>query len=275
MQFLNKISYRQWLTLLLFYLVLTPIIHAKPTAILNISPRIFGQAPFTVTLDGSKSIPSAGADIVEYSWRSTAGGFMLSDSVQVKVFNVPGKYTVWLTVTDSTGQSDETSQTVTVSQGSTSNFGFSLGNAENSTFFYGDIVLSGGIDLENNSSFSQEQVAKVTATMTIPETFIGKPADILVAVLYVVDGKAQWFAKTESTAVPFIAWDGVSGLSTMAIAKAATTLNNVEEVVVLTGHLEGLPGDYKIYMGYSLLDGSNTVVHNAIPTAQPIAFKVQ
>lgn len=85
-----------------------------PTAIFTITPDS-GTAPVTVTLDGSMSTPSAGATIEEYKWRSTAPGFMLNDSIQVKPFTVPGTYTIWLKVVDSTGQSDETSQNLVVS----------------------------------------------------------------------------------------------------------------------------------------------------------------
>lgn len=119
MQLLKWVFHRQWITLFILYFIYIPTIYAKPTATFTISPSQSGQAPLTVTLDGSKSTPSPGAMITRYDWRSTALGFMLSDSVQVKTFSVPGTYTIWLKITDNAGGVHETSKTVTVRDGST------------------------------------------------------------------------------------------------------------------------------------------------------------
>lgn len=161
---MNKIFYGQWLWLLLLYFISTPTIFAKPQAFFTVSPSNTGKTPFIVTLDGSRSAPSsnpAGSEctpspvITQYEWRSTAPGFMLSDSVQIKRFIEPGTYTVWLKVTDSTGETDEVSQTITVLSASSASSG---GN---------QVVSSGPVPSSSVSSSSQDPLCKPISNFTI------------------------------------------------------------------------------------------------------------
>ena len=71
-----------------------------------------GQASLTVTLDGTTSSASSGS-ISSYNW-SSSDGQSATGSTTSFTFGSAGSYTVTLTVTDSDGLTNSSSQTVTV-----------------------------------------------------------------------------------------------------------------------------------------------------------------
>ena len=73
-----------------------------------------GEAPLTVTLDGSASTDSDGL-IVSYAWSSTDGQAK-SGATASMVFSEAGTFTVTLTVTDDDGATDTATQTITVTE---------------------------------------------------------------------------------------------------------------------------------------------------------------
>ncbi|MFK5970653.1 MAG: PKD domain-containing protein [Candidatus Marithrix sp.] len=88
----------------------TDILKIPPVAKLNISP-IEGEAPLTVTLDGSNSTDSDGI-IEDYTWASD--GQEASGINAEMTFNREGIYDITLTVTDNDGLTDTQQDSVNV-----------------------------------------------------------------------------------------------------------------------------------------------------------------
>lgn len=76
----------------------------------NVTPEQ-ANGPFTVSLDGSRSLDSDGT-IVSYQWRSN--GQSASGEQAILVFQTAGTYTVTLTVTDNDGASNPMTQVVEI-----------------------------------------------------------------------------------------------------------------------------------------------------------------
>jgi PKD repeat protein len=86
-------------------------INSPPTAQLTLSPPA-GSAPLTVTLDASKAIDE-NDKIVSYTWLSSDGR-QLSGKTGTLRYDIPGEYTLTLTVSDSFGATDSQQQTLIV-----------------------------------------------------------------------------------------------------------------------------------------------------------------
>jgi len=107
----NQRAYRQWITLLLLYFVLTPTAYAIKAGFTAYPSS--GLVPLTVIVDARPSEPSLGATITDYKWNSGGGQFMLPINIQQITYTKAGTYTITLTVTDSLGETDTTIQTIT------------------------------------------------------------------------------------------------------------------------------------------------------------------
>ncbi|HIE03113.1 MAG TPA: PKD domain-containing protein [Thiotrichaceae bacterium] len=117
MPLFNQSAYRQWVTLLILYFVLTPTVYAIKASF--IAQPTSGPVPLYVALDARGSQPSPGASITDYKWISSDKQFMLPLNMQQMHYFTPGTYTITLTVTDSLGNQDTTRQTITaLSEGS-------------------------------------------------------------------------------------------------------------------------------------------------------------
>ncbi|HEW98522.1 MAG: hypothetical protein DRR16_00835 [Candidatus Parabeggiatoa sp. nov. 3] len=117
MPLFNQSAYRQWVTLLVLYFVLTPTVYAIKASF--IAQPTSGPVPLYVALDARGSQPSPGASITDYKWISSDKQFMLPLNMQQMHYFTLGTYTITLTVTDSLGNQDTTRQTITaLSKGS-------------------------------------------------------------------------------------------------------------------------------------------------------------
>ena len=83
-----------------------------PVAAFSITPSTTGQAPFDVEFSGFAS-SDPDDDIETYQW-DFGDGTQGTGMVVGHVYNTPGTYSVVLKVTDSTGKTDQTFQTVVV-----------------------------------------------------------------------------------------------------------------------------------------------------------------
>jgi PKD repeat protein len=86
---------------------------SAPQASFTVTPTS-GNAPLTVTLDGSGSTSPSGT-ITGYQWQSGEGQ-VENDQITSITYNQPGTYTISLTVTDSAGLTDTTTQTIVVNE---------------------------------------------------------------------------------------------------------------------------------------------------------------
>jgi len=84
-----------------------------PTARFTATPTT-GFAPLTVTLDGSQSTSTSGT-ITSYQWQSGDGQDKNGQTTPM-TYNQAGTYTISLTVTDSSGSSTPTTQTIVVNE---------------------------------------------------------------------------------------------------------------------------------------------------------------
>ncbi|MCP4709235.1 MAG: PKD domain-containing protein, partial [Planctomycetes bacterium] len=84
------------------------------TAAFSVSPEL-GEAPLTVSLDGSASVDSDGK-IVAYAWSSAPDGQTATGEITSLTFDEAGVYIVTLEVTDNDGNTAQTEKTVTVTQ---------------------------------------------------------------------------------------------------------------------------------------------------------------
>ena len=90
-----------------------------PTAVIA-STTAAGQAPLTVTFNGSGSSAASGASITSYSWNFGDNGTATGASA-AHAFTTAGTYTTTLTVTDSNGLSASTTTPVVVTAPAASN----------------------------------------------------------------------------------------------------------------------------------------------------------
>ncbi|MCP4697241.1 MAG: PKD domain-containing protein, partial [Gammaproteobacteria bacterium] len=88
--------------------------NAPPTAAFSVSPES-GEAPLTVSLDGSASVDPDGS-IVSYTWSSAPDGQTAAGETASLTFNEPGAYTVTLEVTDNGGKTVQTQEAITVTE---------------------------------------------------------------------------------------------------------------------------------------------------------------
>ncbi len=91
---------------------ITIISNQAPVAIFTTSPTS-GQAPLTVTLDGSASHDDG--NITTYKWLSSDGQIANGKNTQL-TFHNQGTYTITLTVTDDKGASGSAEKTITVTK---------------------------------------------------------------------------------------------------------------------------------------------------------------
>ena len=85
----------------------------EPTAVI-VASEIEGEAPLTITLDGSTSTDDTG--IESYSWDLGDGSDAVTTASASVTCTEAGSYTVNLTVTDAAGQESTTAQTITVTE---------------------------------------------------------------------------------------------------------------------------------------------------------------
>lgn len=85
-----------------------------PTASLSVAPAS-GDAPLSVTLDGSKSSDSDGS-ITGYNWNFGDGSTQTGNAITNHVYQTPGTYTATLTITDNSGLSNSAAQTIQATQ---------------------------------------------------------------------------------------------------------------------------------------------------------------
>ena len=91
---------------------ITIISNQAPVAVFTTSPTS-GQAPLTVTLDGSASHDNG--NITTYKWLSSDGQIANGKNTQL-TFHNQGTYTITLTVTDDKGASGSAEKTITVTK---------------------------------------------------------------------------------------------------------------------------------------------------------------
>jgi PKD repeat protein len=91
---------------------ITIISNQAPVAVFTTSPTS-GQAPLTVTLDGSASHDDG--NITTYKWLSSDGQIANGKNTQL-TFHNQGTYTITLTVTDDKGASGSAEKTITVTK---------------------------------------------------------------------------------------------------------------------------------------------------------------
>lgn len=97
----------------------------QPTANISALPT-FGDAPLTVSFDGSGSADQDG-NIVAYDWNYGDGSTDSSGAASSHIYNTPGNYTATLTVTDNSGLKNSTTQTISVTQ-STADLSMKVGS---------------------------------------------------------------------------------------------------------------------------------------------------
>ncbi len=95
-----------------------PVQNTPPTATISISATT-GEAPFTIQFDGSGST-SAQPPIVSYSW-DFGDGANANSALASHTYTVAGTYHPTLTVTDSVGLTNQTSELVTIAPPETEN----------------------------------------------------------------------------------------------------------------------------------------------------------
>lgn len=86
----------------------------SPSASLSVAPAS-GEAPLSVTLDGSKSSDGDGS-ITGYNWNFGDGTTQTGNAITNHVYQTPGTYTASLTVTDNSGLSNSATQTIQATQ---------------------------------------------------------------------------------------------------------------------------------------------------------------
>jgi hypothetical protein len=89
---------------------------------------------------------------------------------------------------------------------------------------------------------------------------MGKTADIIMVGIY--NGTA--FVRKDAT---WTVWDG--SISSLSSAQQNVTLSAVVPVSIFDGSFNGLPGNFKVYVGYRV---DNSIIFNG---NEPISFLVQ
>lgn len=116
-----------------------------------------------------------------------------------------------------------------------------------------------GVTITAGGTFSASDSLDVTVTITVDSNDVGNPGRIVV--LASLNG--TWYMREGADWKP---WNGV--IADLAPAETIASLAETETVNVVTG-LSGLPGEYKVFVGYQNEAGVTSYTKN------PITFTVQ
>ncbi len=110
-----NISVNFWKTILIGVILIgnNLLLGCKPTVFINASVEN-GKPPLEVKFDGFKT-KDLGNDIIRYEWDFTNDGSIDSTGIETShIYDIPGKYSARLVVTDSKGNSSEAKKIITV-----------------------------------------------------------------------------------------------------------------------------------------------------------------
>lgn len=95
----------------------TPVANQPPQASITLSPGTSGQAPFSITADGSNSSdPDNLNSELQHTWNLSGDSQNYSGETLNYQFTQAGNYTLTLTVKDPSGNTDSARETITVTQ---------------------------------------------------------------------------------------------------------------------------------------------------------------
>jgi len=152
---------------------------SEPQANFSLAPPN-GQAPLTVTLDGSDSVAPTDGTIISYAWSSSDGKTTSGEAARL-TFTDQGSYTITLTVTDGTQQTASSSQTITVSAPNVApTASFTASPSSGKTPLTVTLDASGSSDADGRISsyawsISNEQSASNSATSLAFDTWHPSP----------------------------------------------------------------------------------------------------
>jgi hypothetical protein len=238
-----------------------------------------GSAPLFVTLSTRNQIQTSPGFVVSgYQWQlvgPTETSELSGVAEQVMQLNLPGSYTITLTVTEFALQ-DGTKQVINTGTATKTilvsfpDEAILKSNKENAEFKGGIFILDEL--LSKNSELNSDSFVDVMAEMTTDlDDPMLDPVNIYIVAEYKPEASENslWFMKDIDN---FKAWD--LDFSLLLPAEKAVTFdeNKKSYVSIFSGSLSS-PGEYKIYIGYDLNE-LELDMERAIYTTEPISFTV-
>lgn len=216
----------------------------------------------TATLVVSITSTSASKNITYQWFEGGAGNTSRAVGDSSNVFTTPeltGNTSYWVRITSPNGSVDSDVATVTV-DGATNGVGIDLqGKSLPTTANFG-LKVASNQRTGNNIKVAQADNISLNATINVDPAHIGKTADIIMVGIY--NGSA--FVRKGAT---WTVWDG--SISSLSSAQSNVTLTTVVPVSIFDGSFNGLPGNFKVYVGYRV---DNSIMFNG---NEPISFLVQ
>ena len=216
----------------------------------------------TATLVVSITSTSASKNITYQWFEGGAGNTTRAVGDSSNVFTTPeltGNTSYWVRITSPKGSVDSNVATVTV-EGATNGIGIdSQGKSVSTTANFG-LKVASNQRTGNNIKVAQTDNISLGATINVDPAHIGKTADIIMVGIY--NGSA--FVRNGAN---WTVWDG--SISSLSSAQSKVSLTTAVPVSIFDGSFNGLPGNFKVYVGYRV---DNSIMFNG---NEPISFLVQ
>jgi hypothetical protein len=216
----------------------------------------------TATLIVSIASSSASKNITYQWFEGGVGNTTRAVGDSSNVFTTPeltGNTSYWVRITSPKGSVDSNVATVTV-EGATNGVGIDLQGKSLSTSANFGLKVASNQRSGNNIKVAQTDNISLSATINVDPAHMGKTADIIMVGIY--NGTA--FVRKDAT---WTVWDG--SISSLSSAQQNVTLSAVVPVSIFDGSFNGLPGNFKVYVGYRV---DNSIIFNG---NEPISFLVQ
>ena len=242
-----------------YYINVSTNFSATPgTVTLNVKPTVndlqIVSQPHNVTINRGEpvtlKIEASGETPILYQWyqgsvgnTSTQVGTNSSELVLTSLTNTT---IYWVKMTNATGERISDVVTVTVNQVANGKK-LSMDGSEMTSGAHFAGLISGGNQLANTLSFTQEKAARVVMNVYPASEHVGSTVNIVMFAEYNGTRYMRQGGK-------WVNWDG--NLATLAIAKSNVTLSDAQEVLLFSGYLTELSlGNVKAYVGYQLDNG--------------------
>jgi len=180
----------------------------------------------------------------------------------------------WVRVSNATGTADSAATTVEVipvpdfpvDSNTPNGVGINAAGEALATqaHFSGLITVVEG-DSGNPLAASQQDTLAIVASIQVDPAHVGQTADIAMVAQYIAADSALFYHRqpTNDDTQIWDFWDG--GIPTLsAVQTGITLMDRHDNIPIFVGQLQGLPGQFRVFIGYRLLT-SGAVFYNGIP----------